>query len=181
MHYSDVIMGTMASQSTSLAIVYSPFFSGVDQRKHQSSGALAFVRGIHRWPVNPPHKWPVPQKMFPFDDVIMENDTYQSLLHRRAGDTRQCQEEEEVSRGCDISDDSLPVVVVEMLSQERSSTIIDQWGVVTESTLSLKTAICHDANFVVTGGTEALVPPVTSKLASRSLCVFWERSIPSIA
>ena len=31
----------------------------------------AFVRGIHRWPVNSPHKWPVTRKMFPFDDVIM--------------------------------------------------------------------------------------------------------------
>ena len=30
----------------------------------------AFARGIHRWPVNSPHKGPVTQKMFPFDDVI---------------------------------------------------------------------------------------------------------------
>ena len=30
-----------------------------------------FVRGIHRWPVNSPHKGPVIRKMFPFDDVIM--------------------------------------------------------------------------------------------------------------
>ena len=27
--------------------------------------------GIHRRPVNSPHKWPVTRKMFPFDDVIM--------------------------------------------------------------------------------------------------------------
>ena len=40
-------------------------------RKHQSSASLAFVRGIHRGPVNSPHKWPVTRKMFPFDDVIM--------------------------------------------------------------------------------------------------------------
>ena len=33
--------------------------------------SLAFVRGIHRWPVNSPHKWPVTRKMFRFDDVIM--------------------------------------------------------------------------------------------------------------
>ena len=45
--------------------------SGTDQRKHQSSASLAFVRGIHRRPVNSPHKWPVTRKMFPFDDVIM--------------------------------------------------------------------------------------------------------------
>ena len=69
--YSDVIMGAMAFQITSLAIVYSTVYSGADQRKHQSSTSLAFVRGIHRWPVNSPHKWPVTLKMFPFDDVIM--------------------------------------------------------------------------------------------------------------
>ena len=70
-HYNDVIMGAMASQITSLTIVYSTVYSGADQRKHQSSASLAFVRGIHRWPVNSPHKWPVTQKMFPFDDVII--------------------------------------------------------------------------------------------------------------
>ena len=48
-----------------------PFFQGADQRKHQSSASLAFVRGINRWPVNSPHKWPVTRKMFSFDDVIM--------------------------------------------------------------------------------------------------------------
>ena len=47
------------------------FYSGADQIKHQSSASLAFVRGIHRWPVNSPHKGPVMRKMFPFDDVIM--------------------------------------------------------------------------------------------------------------
>ena len=45
--------------------------SSADQRKHQGSASLAFVRGIHRWPVNSPHKWPVTRKMLPFDDVIM--------------------------------------------------------------------------------------------------------------
>ena len=69
-HYSDVIMSSMASQITSLAIIYSTVYSGVDQRKHQSSASLAFVWGIHRWPVNFPHKGPVTRKMLPFDDVI---------------------------------------------------------------------------------------------------------------
>ena len=64
-------MDTMASQITSLTIVYSAVYSGADQRKHQSSASLAFVWGIHRSPVNSPHKWPVMRKMFPFDDVIM--------------------------------------------------------------------------------------------------------------
>ena len=64
-------MGAMASQITSLPIVYSTVPSGADKRKHQSSASLAFVRWIHRWAVNSPHKWPVTQKMFPFDDVII--------------------------------------------------------------------------------------------------------------
>ena len=70
MHYCNVIMGTIVSQITSLTIVYSTVYSDADQRKHQSSASLAFVRGIHRGPVNSPHKWPVTRKMFPFDDVI---------------------------------------------------------------------------------------------------------------
>ena len=74
-HYSDVIMGAMASQITSLTIVCSTIYSGADQRKHQSSASLAFVRWIHRWPVNSPHKWPVTRKMFPFDDVIIFDTT----------------------------------------------------------------------------------------------------------
>ena len=64
-------MGAIASQITSLMIVYSIVYSAADQRKHQSSASLAFVRGIHRGPVNCPHKWPVTRKMVPFDDVIM--------------------------------------------------------------------------------------------------------------
>ena len=70
-HYCDVIMGPMASQITSLTIVHSAVYAGADQRKHQSSASLAFVRGIHRGPVNSPHKWSVTRKMFPFNDVIM--------------------------------------------------------------------------------------------------------------
>ena len=71
-HYSDVIMNVMAYQITGVWIVYSTVCSGADQRKHQSSVSLAFVRGIHRSPVNSPHKWPVTRKMFPFDDVFMQ-------------------------------------------------------------------------------------------------------------
>ena len=72
-HYNDIIMSAMASQIASLTIVYFTVYSGTDERKHQSSASLAFVRGIHRWPVNSPHEGPVTRKMFPFDDVIMIN------------------------------------------------------------------------------------------------------------
>ena len=68
LHYNDVIMSAIASQITSLTIVYPTVYSGADQIKHQNSSSLAFVRGIHRWPVNSP---PVTRKMLPFDDVIM--------------------------------------------------------------------------------------------------------------
>ena len=47
--------------------------SGADERKHQSSASMAFVRGNSPGPVNSPHKGPVTRKMFPFDDVIMKN------------------------------------------------------------------------------------------------------------
>ena len=70
-HYNYVIMGAMASQITSLTIVYSTVYLGADQRKHQNSASLAFVWGILRWPVNSPHKGPVTRKMFILDDVIM--------------------------------------------------------------------------------------------------------------
>ena len=51
-HCNDVIMSAMPSQIT-------------------SSASLVFLRGIHRWPANSPHKGPVTRKMFLFDDVIM--------------------------------------------------------------------------------------------------------------
>ena len=74
-HYIDAIMSAMASQITSLTVVYSTVYSDADQRKHQSSASLAFVWGIHRGPVNSPHKGPVTRKMFPFDDVIMTSNS----------------------------------------------------------------------------------------------------------
>ena len=44
LHHDDVIMGAMASQITGLTIVSSTVYSGADQRKHQSSASLVFVR-----------------------------------------------------------------------------------------------------------------------------------------
>ena len=80
-HYSDVIISAIVSQITSLKIVYSTIYSSADQRKLRSSASLAFVRGIHRWPVNFPHKGPVTRKMLPFDDVILQ--TLSELRWRR--------------------------------------------------------------------------------------------------
>ena len=56
MHYSNVTVGVVASQISGVSNVCSSVSSGTDRRKHQSSASLAFVRGIHRSPVNSPHK-----------------------------------------------------------------------------------------------------------------------------
>ena len=67
-HYCDVTMSAIASQITSLTIVYSTVYSDANQSKHLGSASLAFVWGSHSGPVNSPHKWPVTRKMFPFDE-----------------------------------------------------------------------------------------------------------------
>ena len=63
-------MGSIASQITSLTIVYSAVYSGVDERKHQSCASLAFVWGIHR-------EFPAQMASYaenvPFDDVNMQS------------------------------------------------------------------------------------------------------------
>ena len=41
------------------------------RRRWKKTSKLHVTGGIHRWPVNSPHKWPVTRKMLPFDDVIM--------------------------------------------------------------------------------------------------------------
>ena len=62
-HYSNDIMGAMASQIIKFTVVYTTIYSGADQRKHQSSASLAFMWRIHRWPMSSPHKGPVIQKI----------------------------------------------------------------------------------------------------------------------
>ena len=69
-HYGDVIMTTIASQITSLTVVYSIVYSDADQRKHQKLRVTGLCVGNSPGPVNSPHKGPVTRKMFPFDDVI---------------------------------------------------------------------------------------------------------------
>ena len=57
LHNGDVIMGAMASQINSFAIVYSTVYWGANQRKYQSCPSLAFVLGftghssLHKCPV----------------------------------------------------------------------------------------------------------------------------------
>ena len=63
-HYSDVTMNSMASQITSHWNLCSAVCSGSHQIKHQSSASLAFVRVIHRWPVDSLHKEPAVRNVF---------------------------------------------------------------------------------------------------------------------
>ena len=76
LHYIDVIMRGDGIWNYRVSIVYSTVCSGVDQRKHQRSASLTFVRGIHPGPVESPHKGPVTRKMFPVDDDIMNHYWY---------------------------------------------------------------------------------------------------------
>ena len=96
-------MGSRASQITSLTIVYSAVYSGADQRKHQRSASLAFVRGIHRGPMKFPHKWPTTRKMFPFDDAIMK----WASCHRGKSQWRAC-------------DSIVPWISVTMVCKEKT-------------------------------------------------------------
>ena len=45
-------------------------------KRHQSSASLAFCAGNSPMTVNYPHKGPVTRKMFPFDDVIVQTNTF---------------------------------------------------------------------------------------------------------
>ena len=72
-HYNDIIMSMMASQITSPMIVYSTVYSGANKKNIKAPHYWPFVWGIHWWPVNSPHKWPVKRKFFPFDDVTMQS------------------------------------------------------------------------------------------------------------
>ena len=76
-HYNDVIISAMASQITSVTFVYSRRRS---KKTSKLPASLAFVRGLHRWAVNSPHKESVTRKIFPFDDVFMQFNPQPSLL-----------------------------------------------------------------------------------------------------
>ena len=86
-HYSDVIMGLMASQITSFMIVYLTVIQAQIKENIKVPHHWPLCRRIHWWLVNSPHKWPVTRKMFPFDDVIkmasqiMSQLTNQQLVH----------------------------------------------------------------------------------------------------
>ena len=75
----DYNVGTRTSYLTGVQIVYSTVCSGADQRNHQSSASLAFVRGMHRWPVNSPHRGQYRGKCFDYGWVQLSEELLESL------------------------------------------------------------------------------------------------------
>ena len=74
-------MSMMASQITSLTIVYSTIYSATDQRKHQSSASMTFSEGNSPVTGEFLHKGPVTLKMFPFDDFVKACEPYKTLYY----------------------------------------------------------------------------------------------------
>ena len=72
-HYSDVIMSAMPSQITGVSIVCLAVCLGADQRNIKVPRHCFLLVESTGSPMDSPHKGPVTQKMFPFDDVIMHN------------------------------------------------------------------------------------------------------------
>ena len=122
-HYNDVIMSLTASQITSLMIVYSTVYSDTDQRKHQSSASLAFVRWIHRGPVNSPHKGPVTWKIFHLmtSSCIMNTSEFDSVHHFTILTTRR--------RGRHTSDRSIEALVFPLMFIAESDNKTGIWGI----------------------------------------------------
>ena len=128
-------MGLISSQITSLTIVYSIVYSDADQRKHQSSASLAFVRGIHRGPVNSPCKWPVTRKMFTFDDVMYCGDIVGCWINWPEKDTV-------LSVKCDIREITCTVITylnVSFSSFQKTTLMYIKWY---KGTLCVSPLIC---------------------------------------
>ena len=84
-------MKSLASQITSVTIIYSTVYSGADQKKHQNSALLAFVREIRWSSVNSPQKRPVTRKKFPFDDIIMIIRDWSPMIRQSDDCARACE------------------------------------------------------------------------------------------
>ena len=152
-------MSTMASQITGVPIVCSNVCSGTGQRKHQSSLSLAFVRGVHWWPVDSPH--PVKRKLFLFDDVIMMD--IPSKDERRMWQSHSCKFLESLS--------------VVKFNLGRHKQVVLNWWFHVVSPISLKTGRHRDANLVVTDcmdgcHDDSTIGLVTMKLTSWRFSVF---------
>ena len=85
LQYKDVIMSAAASQITSVSIDYllNCLFRYIS-KKTAKLRVTGVVRGIHRWPVDYPHKGPVTRKRFPFDDTIMMQHDTMAMQHYNA-------------------------------------------------------------------------------------------------
>ena len=131
LRYSDIIISTPASRITGVAIVYRNFSLGADQREYQSSASLAYMRGIHRWPVNPPQKGLAMLKIFPFDDI---NDNY--VIIECCGDSIWM---------CIIDE---PFAVIEAVVLEPKGGMIGEFAVYVPTTLIVSACDDDDEYFI---------------------------------
>ena len=70
-HYSDVINNAMVPLKTDVSICLLNRLFGRRAKKTPKLRVTGVFDGIHRWPVDSPHKWPAAREMLSFDDVIM--------------------------------------------------------------------------------------------------------------
>ena len=94
------------------------------RKKYQSSASPAFARGIHRWPANYPHKWPVTQKMPPFEDVIMCNETHPWTLEWCEHDTKR-----RALQTMMMTTNACKFIVAMMMVGMLFSLLIGPWGI----------------------------------------------------
>ena len=89
-HYNDVTVSAVASQITSLPIVYSTVYSRRRSKKTSKLRVTGLCEGNSPLTGEFPHKGPVTRKMFLFDDVIMcilfiETRCHTSCMRQRTG------------------------------------------------------------------------------------------------
>ena len=65
------MMREMASQTTDVSVVAQAFVRAQINKNIKVSASLSFVRGLHQWLVESPHKVWITKTMFPFNDVLM--------------------------------------------------------------------------------------------------------------
>ena len=106
-------MSAMASQITVVSIFCSCVCSGADERKFQSSASLTFVRGIHWWPVDPPHKGSVTWKMFRFDDIGMTKELSTSQVDPNKN--TQIKSGFYIIRGLHFRTEKIPIIASRMI------------------------------------------------------------------
>ena len=151
-------MSPMASQITSLTIVYSTVYSGADQRKHQSSASLAFVRGIHRWPVNSPTKTSDAENVSIWwrHHVMIHLDSFCLMIPHAGPSPKLCPQFSCSENG--------------LVPQKRIKTIFSQNKPIFKRKMSLKMVSTKYRPFVGTGATYTISLEICTRIGCALFC-----------